>query len=278
MGRRRFLGRVSAGSCSDADGQAFITASGITNPTQQAAICQLVKDLKGVGSTTNNSNIWSYFNGIYPLVGGDATKHSFNLKNPSIYNVIWGGTALTHSPSGITSNGSGYGQLSGLNNSIANNGGVANEGGCGAWLNTDYITSAGGTIIIGSLISVGRGFHLRPARTATTARNMWGTNEITATGLSSGATSGFWLTNCISGSTQIIKDGTVLNSGAQGAVFTNSNDFVINGVNSYGSMSGLGDSGVTSSFYAVWNTGLTSNEVVDFQFAVNKFQTTLGRN
>jgi len=59
----------------DPDAQAFITAAGITNPTQQSAINTLVVNLKGY-------SIWTKFKAIYPVVGGSASSHAVNLKTP----------------------------------------------------------------------------------------------------------------------------------------------------------------------------------------------------
>lgn len=81
----------------DADAQAFITAAGITNSTQQTAINQLVLDLKSY-------NIWSYMVAIYPFVGGTATTNKYNLKNTSTYTLSFGG-GWTHSSTGSLPNG-----------------------------------------------------------------------------------------------------------------------------------------------------------------------------
>lgn len=59
----------------DYDAQAFITAAAITNPTQQGAIIQLVSDLKSNG-------LWARLKAIYPMVGGTAFSHKWNLKDP----------------------------------------------------------------------------------------------------------------------------------------------------------------------------------------------------
>lgn len=86
----------------DPDAQAFITAASISDETQQGAINQLVLDLKG-------ASIWDKFDALYPFVGGTASSHSYNLKNPSLYQIAWGG-AVTHNANGITGDGSsGYG-------------------------------------------------------------------------------------------------------------------------------------------------------------------------
>lgn len=59
----------------DPDAQAFITAAGITDPTQQSAINVLVIAAKANGW-------WTLCNAIYPMVGGTATTCMYNLKDP----------------------------------------------------------------------------------------------------------------------------------------------------------------------------------------------------
>lgn len=81
----------------DSDAQAFITAAGITNSTQQTAINNLVLALKGNGT-------WNKFAVIYPLVGGNASAHSINLKNPATHQVTWVGSAV-HSANGVRVSG-----------------------------------------------------------------------------------------------------------------------------------------------------------------------------
>lgn len=102
LGRKVRYIEPPAGSC-DADAQAFITAAGITNATEIAAICQLVVDLKASG-------VWSSLNAIYPFVGGTSTTNSYNLKNPTSYQIRWFG-GVTHNSNGVTFNGvNGYGE------------------------------------------------------------------------------------------------------------------------------------------------------------------------
>jgi hypothetical protein len=114
MGASIYLGKVlSAGTkgCNiilpnapsfDPDAQAFITAAGITDATQKTAINTLVVDLKGY-------SIWSKMKALYPFVGGDATKHSWNLKNTAQFQISWIG-GVTHSSNGVQFGGvNGYG-------------------------------------------------------------------------------------------------------------------------------------------------------------------------
>jgi hypothetical protein len=85
----------------DPDAQAFLTASGITDATITSAINTLVLDLKSYG-------IWSKMKAIYPFVGGTASTHKWNLKDPQDTNGAFrlsfsGG--WTHSANGALPNG-----------------------------------------------------------------------------------------------------------------------------------------------------------------------------
>ena len=85
----------------DADAQAFITAAGLTNQTQINAINLLVINLKAY-------DIWSKFKTIYPMIGGTATTHKWNLKNPLDTNAAFRLTfsgGWTHSATGAKPNG-----------------------------------------------------------------------------------------------------------------------------------------------------------------------------
>jgi hypothetical protein len=88
---------LPAGTSYDSDAQAFFTAAGITNTTQKDAVNQLVLDLKA-------ASVWTKLKVIYPFVGGDATKHSYNLKNPAAFQITWSG-GWTHSSTGAAGNG-----------------------------------------------------------------------------------------------------------------------------------------------------------------------------
>jgi hypothetical protein len=102
IGRIRFyLNQPTPTPTTDPDAQAFITAAAITDPTQQAAINTLVVDLKGY-------SIWIKMQAVYPFVGGTATTHKFNLKNPldtnAAFRLVFSGGG-THSVNGYQTNG-----------------------------------------------------------------------------------------------------------------------------------------------------------------------------
>ena len=85
----------------DADALSFIAATSITDATQKSAINTLVTDLK-------IASIWTKMKAIYPFVGGTASQHKFNLKDPRDLDVafriiFYGG--WTHSANGALPNG-----------------------------------------------------------------------------------------------------------------------------------------------------------------------------
>ena len=89
------------GLTTDADAQAFITAAAITDATQKSAIDTLVTGLKTDG-------IWTKMKAIYPFVGGTATTHKYNLKDPrdldAAFRLVFNG-GWTHSSTGALPNG-----------------------------------------------------------------------------------------------------------------------------------------------------------------------------
>jgi len=85
----------------DADALSFITAAAITDNTQKTAINTLVTYLK-------TYNIWTKTKALYPFVGGTASTHKWNLKDPrdldAAYRLVFSG-GWTHSSTGALPNG-----------------------------------------------------------------------------------------------------------------------------------------------------------------------------
>jgi len=85
----------------DPDAQAFFTASGLTGATNLTAINNLVVALKGYG-------IWTKMKAIYPMIGGTAALHKWNLKDPrdldAAFRLVFSG-GMTHSSTGIAFGG-----------------------------------------------------------------------------------------------------------------------------------------------------------------------------
>lgn len=96
---------VTAAAGGDPDVAAYITAASIVDTTEIAAIEQLFSDLKGTGSTTNNSNIYSKFHALYPISPTSLAAAAVNAVNPGTYDITWFNSP-THSTSGVVGNGS----------------------------------------------------------------------------------------------------------------------------------------------------------------------------
>lgn len=101
MSRKNNFFRVEAAGCTDADVLAFLAATGISDTTISDALCVLVTSAKTDGW-------WSKMDAIYPLVGGTAATHKFNLKNPADTNAAFRLTFVgggTHASTGWKPNG-----------------------------------------------------------------------------------------------------------------------------------------------------------------------------
>ena len=83
------------------DAWAFLDAAKITSSRQQRAVIELVRGLK-------HAQLWSKMKAIYPFVGGTATTHKFNLKDPrdadAAFRLSFSG-GWTHSTTGVDPNG-----------------------------------------------------------------------------------------------------------------------------------------------------------------------------
>lgn len=98
-----FEGRSWKGAtfATDADALAFLEAAQVYDRNQQKAIVDLVRRLKTAG-------LWSKMKAIYPFVGGTASSHKWNLKDPrdvdAAFRLSFSG-GWTHSATGILGNG-----------------------------------------------------------------------------------------------------------------------------------------------------------------------------
>jgi hypothetical protein len=90
-----------AGSSYDSDAQAFFAAAGITDATQKTAVNTLVTGMK-------TASLWTKMRALYPMVGGTATTHKYNLKDPrdldAAYRLVFTGS-WTHSSTGALPDG-----------------------------------------------------------------------------------------------------------------------------------------------------------------------------
>ena len=103
---------ISTATAFDSDAVAFFTAANITDTTQKNAVNTLVLSLK-------SANIWTKMKAIYPVVGGVASAHAVNLKQPGTYNLSFA-TGWTHASTGMTPNGATFANTNLIPSSVFN--------------------------------------------------------------------------------------------------------------------------------------------------------------
>lgn len=253
----------------DADATAFIDAAGITNETQKSAINTLVTDLKAYG-------IWTKMKAIYPFVGGTATTHKWNLKDPrdldAAFRLTFSG-GWTHSTTGALPNGS---------NAYANTyfqiatHGLQNSGHLSFYSRTNDTSKTG--MDIGEYNSGPWSYIFQDARFSPKTRDYrW--SDTGAGGIARlenpARTDGYFVAsrrsvNDVEGYRNAITDATA----SIASTAPSSNRIFI----------GAGNAGGSASLYsarecafASIGEGLTDSEVANLNTAVQTYQTTLGR-
>jgi len=274
IGKNLFKSNVKAANKpTDADAQAFITAAGITNGTQQSAVNQLVLDLK-------SANIWTKMKAIYPIVGGTASTHKWNLKDPrdldAAYRLTFA-TGWTHSSTGMTPNGtSAYADtklvcssvLSSMSQHISyysrTNNASTIYGDCGV---QDDITPS-----IGRNLYIGFG-----STTVYSAQNLDANRVIVADANSLGLR---MVSRLSSTNLRAFKNGVNVGTNTTNSTsgLTGINTF-IGGSNYRNGPGAFSISyGIRECAFASIGDGLTDSEASNLYTAVNTYQTTLARN
>jgi hypothetical protein len=251
----------------DADAQLFFnaeSAAGVTlTTTQMDAVNQWVVDAKAAG-------IWTKFKAIYPFVGGTATAHKFNLKNPldtdAAFRLTFTG-GWTHSSTGMLPNGT---------NAYAN-----------TFLNTSTQLTATSTHLsyysrtatpVGSTIEIGVNnggasyLHLRSA-----ANFIAGSTTVIVPFTTTLNSQGFWV-----GSKRSNTDReTYLNGTTQSTVATSDTAAYVNANMYLGAGNALGTTANYSNkecAFASIGDGLTDLESQLFYQITEKYQVALSRN
>jgi hypothetical protein len=245
----------------DTDAQAFITSANITDNTQKNAINQLVLDLKSYG-------LWIKMKALYPFVGGTASAHKYNLKDPrdldAAYRLVFV-NGWTHSATGALPSGTdGYAdtKLSALNVSTTNH--------------LSYYSRTTSVVVTCEL-------GCYDSTTATANQLRAGANYISgsiALSLSFTSTTdgkGFWV-----GSKRAINDREIYKNSTSEVTRTtidatnNPNKIIFLGARNENAGANLFSNKECA--FASIGDGLTDTEEANFYTAVNKFNTTLGRN
>jgi hypothetical protein len=270
MGSSIYLGKVlSAGtkgcniilpttSSIDPDAQAFLNASGITDATITSAINTLVVDLKSY-------SIWTKMKALYPFVGGTASTHKFNLKDPrdldAAYRLIFNG-GVSHSANGFLPGGvNGYANTKFATNLFTS----ASNFGIGSYTRTN--TTLGAEIGVFNPDQRYIGSNL-----TSTAYFGIGTGFLSAANTDA---KGFWQVHRTSSSVvKVFKNASVFLTGTTGAGTLNTREIFIGALNDNGAGNFYTAKEIAFSFIS---DGLTDTEATNLRTAVQAFQTTLSR-
>jgi len=255
------------GGTADSDALAFISAASITDTTQKSAINTLVKDLKTYG-------IWSKMKAIYPFVGGTASAHKFNLKDPrdldAAFRLTFSG-GWTHSSTGALPNGTtGYAETYfnpttgySVNNSAhisfysRTNSSEAGDNDMGCYdvnnliISTRRSDQSNNTFLYANTLSGGIGF-------------------VDSNSL------GLYVSNRINNQANGFKNGISKGSNTVADNARNNRNVVIGANNAIG-FNITAYSSRQSAFASIGD-GLTDTEAANFYTAVQAYQTTLSRN
>ena len=250
----------------DSDAQAFFDAAGITDGTEQIAVNNLVLDFK-------NDGLWSKMGAIYPFVGGTATTHKYNLKDPrdldAAFRLDFNG-GWTHSSTGATPNGStGYADTHFKEL-------TQNDTSFGVYSRTQI--AAGSGVIIGYRFNASaHGSHIFPRFSGDLYKSRCQDDEAAGNDVSGQTnTQGFYFLSRTSSTTYNAVFDTTQNSITKTSVS--------GGINSYSHyLAARNNQGTAGNFnsceqaFAFCGDGLTSGEQTSLYNAVQAFQTTLGR-
>lgn len=254
----------------DPDAQAFITAAAITDPTQQSAINTLVTDLKGY-------NIWTKMKALYPFVGGTASQHKWNLKDPRDLDAAFRLQFIngwTHSANGATPNGiDAYAdtKFNPVTNSLAYNNNHL------SYYSRTQVGSANAFYEIGSGSSANGGTSLFCRRSSDSAAYDCGTaasNRLLISPITDGR--GFYVGSGIN-----TNAGYLFKNGVQQQIKNPLTNVSMQGYNYY--VGAFNEQNTTIYYsdkqcaFSSIGTGLTTTELANFYTAVQAFQTTLGR-
>ena len=258
---------------SDSDAQSFLNAAQITDLTQANAINTLVVGLK-------NASLWTKMKAIYPFVGGTATTHKWNLKDPrdldAAYRLAFFG-AWTHSSTGALPNGTNAYADSFITPSANLN---ANSTHVSYYSRTNVTTNAGteiGTWYSGYNYGIELNLYRSVAAQKTAAIINSGGGAAQINGGSITPTTGLLVGSRIANNNGFVsKNGATIGTNTT-TVTTQLSTFKIY----LGAANNFGTAGAYSnkeSAFASIGDGITEAEATTLNTLVTNFETTLGRN
>lgn len=257
---------ISTAAAFDADAVAFFTAANITDTTQKSAVNTLVLSLK-------SANIWNKMKALYPVVGGVASSHAVNLKQPGTYNLTFT-TGWTHSITGMTPTAA-YAETGLVSQSvfpttsihlstysrtqIINNTNFRFE--IGAYDGTNFTGISQQYDNLGKFFGAGI--------------NNSSYQIIVPNTVSSAVTTGLQIGNRLSNVMKVFQNGTELSNKNVTNSSLSTNSFFIGAYKNLSS--GYSDYSNRQLAFASIGDGLTDTDATNFYNAVQNYQTTLGR-
>jgi len=250
-----------ANCTSNEDAEAFITAAGITDATQQEAITTLVSSLQ-------DNNLWTNMKAIYPMVGGTSTTHKYNLRNPedtdAAFRLTFDG-GWTHSATGASPNGT-NGRA---NTHLVPNTDISSVNAMSFGYYSRDTSGANGLYDMGSYQAGAVSIML----IRFSNRFYYSINQANYEIPASTATSGLFVANR-SGASAIegYINGSVFDTGTDASTSRSSNDMGVGGIY------GTGGYGTRECAFAfIYNGSLDATENLNLYNAIQAFNTTLGR-
>lgn len=249
-----------SGPSYDPDAQAFFTAAGITDTTQKSAVNQLVLDLKSY-------SIWTKMKALYPFVGGDSTKHSYNLINTANFQLSFNG-GWTHSSTGALPNGTNAYANTGFNASTQL---TTTSGNFGYYSRTNI---NGANANFGATVG-GNRLYLYANYNGTTGYGSYASEFSFASTNTTGLYSIGRLSS-VDSNVKLIRNGSTIlyNANPSGISLPNANIYI--GAENSGGSATAYSARECALFYA--STGLTNTEISNLYTSIQAFQTTLSRN
>jgi hypothetical protein len=249
----------------DADAQAFLTAAAITDPTISSSIDKLVVDMKSAG-------VWTKMKAIYPMVGGTASTHKFNLKDPRDLDAAFRLSFLggwTHSANGALPNGT---------NGYANTFLTASSQ---LSINSAHLSFYSRTQLATGAISIGSTYGGLIGNQANLSlsdgvNGFFRINSTATSGISNTSSLGLHIANRISSSETRNSIRGVLRTQTSTSTSLNTNNILL----AASILDGHTLTGYDSKqcAFSSIGMGLTDTEAANFYTAVQTFQTSLGRS
>jgi hypothetical protein len=248
----------------DSDAITFFTASGITDSVQKTAINVLVTDLK----SPLYGNLWTnVFTGmpIHPIVGGNASAHSVNLRNPGTNNITWTG-GVTHSSTGALGNGTtGFGD----DGFVLSVGQTLNNSGFSFYSGTNNTTNG---------IDMGCNDGATNTRIGLYFGGVRPIADISGVNINTGAarSDGFFtISNTSNVVTKSYRSGSQINTTSSATIALTARSMYYLAQNTSGTAGTFSNREMR---FGCKHTGLTAQQAADLYTIVQRFQTTLGRN